>query len=556
MAKAYSYVRFSSPEQAKGDSLRRQLDLSKQYAEANGLELDTELKMTDLGISAFRGKNRVEGALAGFFKAIESGTVRRGSILLVESLDRLSRAEISDALTSFMQIINAGITLVTLSDNMVYSRKTINANMGSLMMSLVIMARAHEESATKAKRLAASWENKRASIGKKKMTGRCPEWLTLEKDRMQFAEIPERVAIVRRIFDLHCAGHGKRRIADALNLEKIPTWGRGKRKGKGWHASYIDKILHSRAVLGEIHPHRIEDGKRVPVGDPIPGYFPAVITLDQWNKANSGRVHTGGRTSKAVNNLFAGIAFDGATEIKMTYIDKACSSRKGGGCTRYLQSDRRRLEPDAQIPVWNYEEVEWAFLRVMNDLDWSSITGHGKSDAAKALAETIAAQEEKVQLFDKKIERLTEAVTSSTQEIQPLVAALEKVTGEKTAITAEIKQNRSALQRLESKTAQFAKNIGAFRQMIKEASQSTSLDLRLRLREEIRSKIARIEFRHSGWPRWQQTRFPWLNPNSIFIQFQNGAARIILIQPGKRGEPISIRMVDAPANQQESGKAG
>jgi len=36
--KAYSYVRFSSPEQATGDSLRRQTELSEQYASQHGLD--------------------------------------------------------------------------------------------------------------------------------------------------------------------------------------------------------------------------------------------------------------------------------------------------------------------------------------------------------------------------------------------------------------------------------------------------------------------------------------------------------------------------------------
>ena len=30
---AYSYIRFSSPEQARGDSLRRQLEASRYYAD-------------------------------------------------------------------------------------------------------------------------------------------------------------------------------------------------------------------------------------------------------------------------------------------------------------------------------------------------------------------------------------------------------------------------------------------------------------------------------------------------------------------------------------------
>jgi hypothetical protein len=47
--KAYSYVRFSTPEQAKGDSHRRQTEKAAKYAAENGLELDTELRLADLG---------------------------------------------------------------------------------------------------------------------------------------------------------------------------------------------------------------------------------------------------------------------------------------------------------------------------------------------------------------------------------------------------------------------------------------------------------------------------------------------------------------------------
>lgn len=36
--RAYSYVRFSSPDQEKGDSLRRQVELSEQYAIKHGLD--------------------------------------------------------------------------------------------------------------------------------------------------------------------------------------------------------------------------------------------------------------------------------------------------------------------------------------------------------------------------------------------------------------------------------------------------------------------------------------------------------------------------------------
>ena len=55
--RAYSYVRFSTPAQARGDSFARQTDKAAQYAAEHGLTLDTELKLTDSGVTAYRSKN-------------------------------------------------------------------------------------------------------------------------------------------------------------------------------------------------------------------------------------------------------------------------------------------------------------------------------------------------------------------------------------------------------------------------------------------------------------------------------------------------------------------
>jgi DNA invertase Pin-like site-specific DNA recombinase len=76
--KAYSYVRFSTPEQASGDSLRRQTEAARAYAAKHNLELDEELKFYDRGVSAFRGRNVKEGALAAFLEAVRLNDVPSG----------------------------------------------------------------------------------------------------------------------------------------------------------------------------------------------------------------------------------------------------------------------------------------------------------------------------------------------------------------------------------------------------------------------------------------------------------------------------------------------
>lgn len=142
MIKAYSYLRFSTPEQGRGDSFRRQAELAKNYAALNDLELDEKMQFHDLAVSAYHGRNARIGALKNFLDQIEIGKIERGSYLLVESLDRITRDEMYAALRLFLKIINIGITLVTLMDDKKYSKKSVNANPTDLITSILIMMRA------------------------------------------------------------------------------------------------------------------------------------------------------------------------------------------------------------------------------------------------------------------------------------------------------------------------------------------------------------------------------------------------------------------------------
>jgi DNA invertase Pin-like site-specific DNA recombinase len=85
---AYSYIRFSTTEQKKGYSLRRQTDSAIRWCDRNNISLDTSLSFRDLGRSAYLGENRKNpdrDALASFLKLVETGRIRRGSYLIIES---------------------------------------------------------------------------------------------------------------------------------------------------------------------------------------------------------------------------------------------------------------------------------------------------------------------------------------------------------------------------------------------------------------------------------------------------------------------------------------
>lgn len=342
--KAYSYLRFSTPEQAQGDSQRRQWELARKYAEENGLELDKELTFQDLGVSAFRGANAETGRLGEFLKAVDDGLVEQGSVLLVESLDRISRSAARKALRVLEDIIDRGVTVVTLSDRKVYDRDSLDNDPMSLIMSILIFMRANEESATKSRRLKAVYGAKRdrARSGsvEKPFTRRLPAWMTFNEDSRSLELIPERAKVVREIFDLAEAGFGKDAIAKQFNTRGEPTFG----NAKFWHRSYVEKILTNPACVGTFVPKVREfvDGKQIRrAEDPIPGYFPAVVEKEVFARQqalSNAKAPRGRHSNRAVSSIFQGLAtcklcgssFVRVCKGKYTYLVCSKAHAKGG----------------------------------------------------------------------------------------------------------------------------------------------------------------------------------------------------------------------------------
>src|SRR6516165_1762995 len=119
MQTAFVYVRFSHEEQRLGGSERRQIEAAEAYCKANGLTIDYSLK-PDRAMSAYRGKHRQKGNLAGFVRKVQTEEVQPGSALIVESLDRLSREEPEQSLYFLLDLIHNGIEVHCLLDGKVY----------------------------------------------------------------------------------------------------------------------------------------------------------------------------------------------------------------------------------------------------------------------------------------------------------------------------------------------------------------------------------------------------------------------------------------------------
>jgi len=335
--RAYSYLRFSTPEQLEGDSLRRQTTLAEDYAQRHGLELDMKLSYRDLGMSAFRGSNANVGKLGEFLEAVRVKQVPEGSFFLVESLDRISRDHAFDAQALLSDMIRDGITVVTLLDERVYSLDGLRKDPMGMMYSIMGFMRANEESAVKSRRLKQAWENKRANIASRPLTRRAPAWLTFDDGAKCFAPVPERAALVRRIFDMTLAGAGQHKIAETFNLEDLPTWGRSTH----WHRSYILKVLDSPAVIGTFTPHEMEHvkGKKLRrPSEPVLDYFPAVISEETWSavkalRGGAGKSPRGRQAAAPITNILAYLAACPRCGKTMTRVQKGRKSVSALVCT-------------------------------------------------------------------------------------------------------------------------------------------------------------------------------------------------------------------------------
>jgi DNA invertase Pin-like site-specific DNA recombinase len=432
LAVAYSYVRFSTPDQAKGDSLRRQLELSENYAQKKGLTLNTTLTFHDLGVSAYKGSNVERGRLGDFLDACDRGLVERGSYLLVESLDRISRAQVLDAFDLFRSILKRGINIVTLQDERTYLSHT--TELTDLIISLSVMSRAHDESLTKSKRLRSAWANKRANIATKKLTARCPLWMKINADRTAFDLIPENVKIVEEIITLAKNGFGQVAIASMFNKRGTPNFSG---KGTGWASSYICKIITSRALYGEFTPGATQNGKKAIDAIPIPNYYPAVITQDEFHhiqrlrKANS---VGGGKARKGttIPSLLSGM-------VKCGYCDG--SMNIGGAAAKRIKTpEGETIRPGLKVLVcerarrglgcfacqWSHPDFETSFLTFCRGLDLDSLLADLRKSVEPPpvkLEDQVGIEEQKIIESQKGIDKLFDYLITAEGSLKEQIDA-------------------------------------------------------------------------------------------------------------------------------------
>ena len=204
MPTAFSYSRFSSVTQKRGSSLERQKSMVSEWHVRHPEYSSSELTFQDLGKSGWKGEHIKEGGgFADLLAAVTAGVIQEGDAVLVESVDRAGRLDTLDMLTRVISpILRAGVSIITLDDNVIYTRQSLDGGPIYILLGKIQAARQYSDNLSR--RLKGSYDSRRRLANEGKTPKRnTPAWLTSKGE-----VVVEVAAQVKLAFELYASGLG------------------------------------------------------------------------------------------------------------------------------------------------------------------------------------------------------------------------------------------------------------------------------------------------------------------------------------------------------------
>ena len=297
----------------------------------HGLEVDRHLE--DAGTSAYHGKNAgSEGVLGKFLKEVRMGEIEKGSYLLIENFDRLSRDKIVRTNKIFTDLIFSGIKIVILDKNKIYEED--NLDFADWVNALLEFERANVESKRKSDFSSKAWKFNREKMRNGEIvTKKVPTWLKVENNA--FVIDHAKVERINTLFKLSLSKglQEATREYNDLYSEKLAI-----------HQTQY--LLSNRKLIGEHSPQTIhydESGqlKRKDEGDSIPNYYPAVVDeklFYQVQEVIKSRRPFAGRYSNQRYNVFRDLIYCKWCGGTIRYMNKGerdyfiCTNSMTGKC--------------------------------------------------------------------------------------------------------------------------------------------------------------------------------------------------------------------------------
>jgi hypothetical protein len=477
--RAISYIRFSSPRQELGTSLERQLAGTKDFCKRHNLFLDETIE--ELKTSGYKGKNLAVGKLKIFIAAVEAKKIPPGTVLVVESLDRLTRNSVLEATNLLTTILTNGVDIGLVTEDKIYSHEYVNKNPFELIVAVTYLIRGGDESRRKSYNTTKNWKLKMEWVANEKrpVALNPPCWLVYKnhgKGTLGWWELDEaKVELIKKVYsDYLKSGLGIWQLTHQMNENKVPVITKRGRPDSKWHRITLHRLLTDKAVIG-IYTN---------LEPPIEKYFPAIIDEDTFYAVQSklkSRIRARGRSNLRDISLFKGICKCSRCGSTMTRITR---TRKGKLEYRYLYCHGSILgtcKPARRVDLTKFEN---AFMRYTFGSKTANVFFKEEKEPDNTLPKEIAAVDG--QILDKtaRRDRLVESIEDGEDNpkvIKDRIAALENE-------VEQLRAKKDSLLGELNKTENFEDDVMEFVTSKPVLDKLDSPD-RLRLRELIRKFV-------------------------------------------------------------------
>jgi len=225
------YIRWSTDEQEKGNTLSIQLESCKHYIESQGWQINNDLIYIDDG---YTGSNLKRPGITKLREDVKNGLI---DCIVVWKIDRLSRSVVD---TVSLVLDEWQYLAYIKSVNELFDTST---PMGVLVLSILAIFAQIERETIRTR----TWNGKVKQITEKGLNPgvKAPYGYKNGKVKGTYEIIEEEALIVRRIFSDYCTGLGMLTITARLNEERIPF-----RQNSPWNKGTVGHILCNELYIG------------------------------------------------------------------------------------------------------------------------------------------------------------------------------------------------------------------------------------------------------------------------------------------------------------------
>lgn len=400
MKTAYSYVRLSGTGQISGDGKARQLSKPESICEAQGWTLSKQ-SFSDLGVSAFRGKNRLKGDLATFIGLARDKRLAKHPVLILEAFDRFSRQDIDESEAALLDLLKTGVDI-----HIAFSGKTFTKESATSLVDrieiLVSLKSAFEFSSNLSKRVKSAKAKKLDQIASGEIVrhNTVPKYFSWDKESQKYTH-NAKTPIIRQIADDYLSGQSLYGIAKELNVGRVESIKTGNHQ---WSPRTIKCLLRSKSLIGEY------------LGNP--SFFPPISSTSEFDQLQILLNRNGKNRGRkaALSNIFKGILHC-ECGAKLNVVTQTKDYRTGKVWDkpyRYLRCSTvgagQRCRHKHLMDLTGFEERFFAFGLLK---DPKAIIAQNDTKAESKVARTLSVHKKELDSVTKQIEGTIDLLQST-----------------------------------------------------------------------------------------------------------------------------------------------